>query len=274
MTQDHDRATTGRGWPDGITALVLDLDGTLHEDEGFLETHLDCLVEVAGEAGARAADDARTILAGEHSVPLGALYDDARDEVRPGGLNAPEEVATWEGEPRPSAPPPEDFVYLGDGWQIARAAIRRAGISRASEAEAFRRVRANMVDPSVDLPGQALARRVADSLPPGTYRVLLSNTPDELAAPLLERLGIGDAFDEVHFGAGKPEGLDKVLDRLLTDYPPERVAVVGDNLRNDIAPARARGCVTIAVDPLGVAGPDDADHVVSSLAELLDSGAC
>jgi ribonucleotide monophosphatase NagD (HAD superfamily) len=77
--------------------------------------------------------------------------------------------------------------------------------------------------------------------------------------------------------AGKPEPL--MFEAACSDFPDRRrVAVVGDTLESDIAGGKKAGCVTILVlsgstrsEDLA-ASPITPDHVIPSLAALIDPG--
>ena len=251
---------------------VVDLDGTLHPDEEFAATHLEHLAaETDPATGQALIDEVRRILQRRHPVSLGSLYDPARDEVRPDGLRGDPSTTAWDGEPVLDARSwPEHAVYLGDPWQIIRAVAFHHRIPLHAQQAAFVRTRELMNDPATPLPRGGDARVAAELFAGFGLRMLVSNTPPSLAEPLVTRLGVDDAFDEIRLGADKPAGLAALLADLVDDagLAPHRIVCAGDNLRNDIAPARQVGCRTVFVDPLGIATPDDADLVVRRLTDL------
>ena len=259
-------------WFADIDVAVLDLDGTVHDDEAFVPVYLALLTEEVGPtAGGRIDEEVRRILARRHPVSLGSLYDPERDEVWAEALHGEGLATTWDGEPLLDAhnPPPE-AVYLGDAWQTVRAVALHHRVDDEALRRAFIRTRQRMNDPAVALPGAAAIDEALAAFGGCRHRVLASNTAEPLARPLVERLGLSEAFDEIVLGAGKPEGLRALLEGVLTrfDVAPEQVVCAGDNLRNEIAPARRAGCRTVLVDPFRIASNGEADVVVGRLTEL------
>lgn len=259
-------------WWAALDVAIVDLDGTVHPDEEFVWVHLEHLEAETGPAtGAALADEVHRILEGRHPVPLGALYDPVQDEVRPAGLRGDPSTTAWDGDPLLDARGWSDgAVYLGDPWQVVRAVAFHHRVPLGAQQAAFVRTRELMNDPGTPLPRAGDARVAADLFAAFGLRVLVSNTPPELAEPLVSRLGVRDAFDEVRLGANKPDGLVALLTDLVEGggMAPQRIVCAGDNLRNDIAPARRVGCRTVFVDPLGLATPEDADLVVPRLTDL------
>ncbi|MFO8075745.1 MAG: HAD family hydrolase [Egibacteraceae bacterium] len=259
-------------WFDDVDIAILDLDGTVHDDTAFVPVYLALLSEEVGPtAGARIDDEVRRILARRHPVSLGSLYDPGRDEVWAAALRGEGLATTWHGEPLLNPHnPPADALYLGDAWQTVRAVALHHRVDDQALRRAFIRTRQRMNDPAVPLPGAATIDTALAAFAGARHRVLASNTAEALARPLVERLGLSGAFDEIVLDAGKPEGLRALLEGVLArfDVGPERVVCAGDNLRNDIAPARRAGCRTVLVDPFSVCSNGEADVVVRRLVEL------
>lgn len=99
---------------------------------------------------------------------------------------------------------------------------------------------------------------------PGTLRQFLvetrgkvtlacaSNSPPEAAIPLLKRLGLYEHFDQVIASANKPDGLVEHVRHLWGgEVVSERTLSVGDNYKNDIAPALNAGFATAHISPHG-----------------------
>ncbi len=259
-------------WFEDVDVAVLDLDGTVHDDGAFVPVYLAMLTEEVGPtAGARIDEEVGRILTRRHPVSLGSLYDPERDEVWAEALRGDGLATTWDGEPLLDARnPPSHAVYLGDAWQTVRAVALHHRVDGTALRRAFVRTRQRMHDPAVPLPGATSVAEALTAFDRCRHRVLASNTPEPLARPLVERLGLTEAFDEIVLGAGKPAGLEALLERVLTRFAiaPSQVVCVGDNLRNDIAPARRAGCRTVLVDPLTICSNGEADLVVSRLTDL------
>lgn len=105
------------------------------------------------------------------------------------------------------------------------------------------------------------------SLPRSIEVALVTNAPAASLEPVLERLELDGLFDHVIGDAGKPEGLDAILDELLEERPPAQLLSIGDIPRNDLAPAAERGCATAYIDHYGRPWPD-ATVTGASLEEL------
>lgn len=85
------------------------------------------------------------------------------------------------------------------------------------------------------------------------FLALVSNSAEEAAIPLLQKLDLLDAFEVVRTAVGKPTGLLETADRLILqhDLNASVVMSIGDNYANDIAPALERGWTTVHVSPHG-----------------------
>lgn len=82
-------------------------------------------------------------------------------------------------------------------------------------------------------------------------RILVTNAPAIRIVDALETLGLRGLFDRIVTDAGKPQGLEAVLDDLPVDA---RVLSIGDIWHNDLAPAHARGQATALIG--GFSDPD------------------
>lgn len=105
------------------------------------------------------------------------------------------------------------------------------------------------------------------SLPRNIEVALVTNAPTAGLEPTLELLGLDGLFDHVIGDAGKPEGLDAIIDELLEERPAEALLSIGDIPRNDLAPAADRGCATAYIDHYGRPWPR-ATVSAASLEEL------
>lgn len=104
---------------------------------------------------------------------------------------------------------------------------------------------------------------------------LATNDTERAAHLTLEKLGIGDLFDQVHgYDSGhgaKPEpGMIREFCR-FSGLPPSAVAMVGDSPA-DLNAGRAAGCGLLVAVLTGASGAGDlaplADHVLPSIADL------
>lgn len=127
-------------------------------------------------------------------------------------------------------------------------AVRRAAEAQSADAEHLSRAylasRAQLgtSDALITAP-EGLAEFLAD-VAGEAERVLVTNAPDIRLEEALAALGLGGLFDRVVTSAGKPAGLDAVLDALPADA---RVLSIGDIWFNDLAPVHRRGQATALV---------------------------
>jgi FMN phosphatase YigB (HAD superfamily) len=142
-----------------------------------------------------------------------------------------------------------------DGWG---AALHLAGRCYDVAPEviefAFARCRLWMTKPECDIElVQPLIETLAGIRDRATI-VLLTNSGELGLRPLLDRLGVTTAFDEIIAGAGKPDGLRRLLQRRLgadLRTRPWRVFSLGDHYRNDIEPAIEIGAPAGYIDKYG-----------------------
>ncbi len=142
-------------------------------------------------------------------------------------------------------------VEAGDYWQAMARLAKPYHLDRATLQEAFMKTRAYMMTDAcrLEVPG-ALPSFLARARP-RVIVALASNSPEETCLPLLQKLGLHDAFHVVRPGAGKPEGLLPLIAELEEQFqiPPGQVMSVGDHYGNDIAPARSAGYRTAYITP-------------------------
>lgn len=156
-----------------------------------------------------------------------------------------------------------------DGWEAA--VVLAGGTRGASRAfpDAFARTRAFMLtdECALDVPEGLRAFLERSS----ARQILMSNTPSFGVMPLLERLDLLGAFDEIVCDAAKPHRFSERLAAIadVLDLPRGSVMSAGDHFVNDIAPAIAAGCATAYVDPFHVGPSGRATFEASRLEELL-----
>lgn len=254
-------------------AVVLDLDGTLHEDPAVHDAYAALLQEGSGLSGL--VEEVAAVLDRRHPAARpGDLVDVTRrlavsvdQEWRPVAARSWDDGAS---AALPDLPGPVTTTptlrYLGDRWQVAGAVAAVRGLTPEVGAHAFATARSGAGH-------AALVAGAAELLPLLRPRGLLlaTNTPEHLARPLVQSLGLLDLVDDVRFGADKPTGTPGLVHAACARWAttPDRVAVVGDNMLNDLLPAARLGCPTVHVDPWGT----DPDGVwstvrVAALADL------
>lgn len=164
-------------------------------------------------------------------------------------------------------------VDAADGWEAAVVLAKGPGGDGQGFARAFGETRAFMHSDACPL---EVPRGLPELLAELTGRVrlvLVTNTPMPGVLPLLARLGLAEAFDELSTRSGKPAGFERRLRALaeVLDVEPARVVSIGDHFRNDIAPAVEAGCATVYIDPFGRGPNGRAGLHVRRLEDALDS---
>jgi FMN phosphatase YigB (HAD superfamily) len=163
-----------------------------------------------------------------------------------------------------AADPDEAALLRGaeDGWGVVAALATRHRIDPDAVQQAFLASRMHMLDESCSLEiVEPLVELYAELR--GEVRIVLAtNSPADGLAPLLARMGLADAFDEVVSGAAKPAGLRRWIEANLGARPASMLFAIGDHYRNDIAPAAELGAATGYIDRFGRAdGPATATGV-------------
>jgi FMN phosphatase YigB (HAD superfamily) len=147
-----------------------------------------------------------------------------------------------------------------DPWGAAYQLAQRCyGVGLDVTEAAFGQCRSWMATPACEI---ELVQPLMDTLAElrGQAQVMLvTNSHEANLAPFLERLGIARSFDAIVAGAGKPDGLRRLLQRALGPdlrTNPWRLFSIGDHYRNDIQPATEIGAAAGYIDRFGRAdGP-------------------
>jgi FMN phosphatase YigB (HAD superfamily) len=142
-----------------------------------------------------------------------------------------------------------------DGWGAAfHLAGRCYDVPSEVTEFAFARCRLWMTKPECDIEAvEPLIEALADIRDLATI-LLVTNSGELGLRPLLDRLGVITAFDEIVAGAGKPDGLRRLLQQRLGGdlrTRPWRVFSLGDHYRNDIEPAIEIGAPAGYIDRYG-----------------------
>jgi FMN phosphatase YigB (HAD superfamily) len=164
-----------------------------------------------------------------------------------------------------SAADPDEAVLLRgaeDGWGVVAALAAGHRIDPDVSQQAFLASRMHMLDESCSLEIVEPLVELYAKLRGEVRIVLATNSPADGLAPLLTRMGLADAFDEVVSSAAKPAGLHRWIEANLGDRPASMLFSIGDHYRNDIAPAAELGAATGYIDRFGRAdGPATATGV-------------
>jgi FMN phosphatase YigB (HAD superfamily) len=147
-----------------------------------------------------------------------------------------------------------------DSWgAVLSLAARAYAVPAEVTEQAFARCREWMIDPACAVEVVTPLLDTLADLRGDARIVLVTNSPQGSMLPLLRRLGILDAFDDIVAGAAKPDGLRRFLQRSLGPdlrARPWRLLSIGDHYRNDIEPAVELGAGAAYIDRFGRAdGP-------------------
>ncbi|MHA7276429.1 HAD family hydrolase [Arthrobacter sp. Hz1] len=247
----------------GIKVVLFDLDGTLHDDPRMTDHYAAALEKSLpnGDGESFRGEIAAVLRRTHPALAPGCFVEPTRGVV----VHAPEWTATtatdWAGNP---VPLPDDLHggvshdgplrYLGDQWQIIGALAARRGADQRLLREAFTGARRFINAEATSLLRSEHLDDVLQRLGEGRRLLLATNTPEELAGPLVQRLDLREPFEMVRFDAHKPAGCAELITHAKDhwDTDPREVLVVGDNLWNDLLPPAERGCLTVHIDPLNI----------------------
>ncbi len=145
-------------------------------------------------------------------------------------------------------------IAAGDHWEAVVSLARPLLTDSRVFQDAFMETRGHMMTDACQL---EVPTGVLDFLTQVKGRVVLavaSNSPNQAARPLLDKLGLTPYFDYIRPEAKKPSGLPGLVREIMGPDDasrPDAVFSVGDNYRNDIAPARDQGWLTAYISPYG-----------------------
>ncbi|WP_158553370.1 HAD family hydrolase [Peribacillus saganii] len=264
--------------------IIFDLDGTLYEDTHHFDFYARRLQSKLLAAKQNAFwDDYQLALHGKHPLKIGRVYDVQKDLILQQEHNLVKEAFMWDGSPLsnedilPMYPGPikmdlENTISIGDLWWLPASIARHYGLDAASGREAFLETRSFMMSPEFVMArihgfGEALYA-LKDK---GFKIVLLTNSPEKDSEVILTKLGFKSVFDKKVFEAQKPthtaERFKEISEFFQVKY--NELLSIGDNLVNEILPAKELGCSTILIDPHEIGQKSDADEVVRNISELI-----
>ena len=130
-----------------------------------------------------------------------------------------------------------------DAYDVIRLVADESGLDAAALSRAYLDSRALLGTELAPVTAPAGLAALAARLP--AECVLVTNAPAVRIAETLSGLGLDDAFSRIVTDAGKPAGLERLLDE--PGASARRVLAVGDIWRNDLEPAHRRGHDTALV---------------------------
>jgi FMN phosphatase YigB (HAD superfamily) len=267
-----------------VRVIVYDLDGTVYDDGRHFEIY-------AREIQSFLPDDAKddfladytAVAEGRHpALHIGTFYDVQNDLVLETRNGTVRRALHWDGAEVPPIVRQQLYpgtvvadnlaiVNVGDLWWAPSAVALHYGGKAEDNSAAFLKVRDIMADPGFEMrsiPGMA---ETVQALKDRFVQVLATNSPEPDSKAILTKVGLIGLFDRMYFMSRKPVGLKAIFTELAEQHGigMDGILSVGDNLVNEIAPAKALGCQAVFIDPHGMAEEEDADLIVRSMAELI-----
>ncbi|MFC4334649.1 HAD family hydrolase [Salininema proteolyticum] len=138
-----------------------------------------------------------------------------------------------------------------DPYHVVTILARENGVGDAERRSIFADVREKLGRGEYAVRTPAKFDQLIFSLPKTVEVVLATQAPATGMDGALDHLGLDGLFDEVHYDAGKPEGIGAMIDKRLGDMEPSQILCVGDIPANDLAAAVERGCPTAYIDHFG-----------------------
>lgn len=267
-----------------VRVILYDLDGTVYDDTRHfelyareLQSHLPAEVRDAFWA------DYLLAVKGEHpALRIGTYYDVARDLVLQIRGGEAVRALHWDGSEVPplvvrelyQGPLATDYstmLNVGDLWWVPAAVSYHHGGVTEKHGEAFLKIREIMSDPGFVVRSIPQLADLIASLRGKVVQVLATNSPQPDSEAILQKVGLLGLFDRMYFRSAKPAGLSRIISEIAADYQVDMKAIlsVGDNMVNEIAPARTLGCQTVFIDPHGMAEGSEADLIVPSMSLLM-----
>jgi FMN phosphatase YigB (HAD superfamily) len=267
-----------------VRVIVYDLDGTVYDDTRHFAIYAREIQSFlpADEQEAFWADYTQVVEGRHPALHIGTFYDVRHDLVLETRDGLVRRALHWDGSEIPPVlrqqlypgtvqPDNQEIINVGDLWWVPSAVSLHYSGESENHGIAFLRVREIMSDPEFHMrPIPALAETIA-ALKGRFYQVLATNSPEPDSRAILSKVGLIGLFDAMYFRSNKPAGLQAIFAGLAerNGVGMDGVLSVGDNLVNEIAPARAMGCQTVFIDPHAMSETGDADLIVTSMAELI-----
>lgn len=267
-----------------IEVLIYDLDGTLYEDTHHFELYArEIQSHLPSELHAAFWADYLAVEAGAHpALRVGTFYDVRHDLVLKTRAGIVTQALHWDGSEAPPLlvrelykgpvePDHDQVMNVGDLWWVPSAISAHYGGEAAKRGEAFLKIREVMSDPAFEIrPIPGLLEAIT-AVRGRAVQVLATNSPQPDSEAILKKVGLLGRLDRMFFRSNKPAGLKSIIATLSQEFgvPCSAILSVGDNLINEIAPARALGCQTVFLDPHGLGDDSDADLHLRSMKEFL-----
>lgn len=266
-------------WFSAIKVIIFDMDGTLYQEDTYLERYIRYLLEGTEYEGETesAVSAGRAILTGEHPFQFGHFYHTQEDVALVRHEESFIQGFTWEGTAiderahsygQLSSQAPH-LIHIGDPWGIAAVVRHKYKLSEAKQQSAFVRVREEMVLAPYHFEFRSDLFQAMEELTAVEKKILMTNTYLESGIEFLNYMKIHHLFEEVYCGAEKPLGLRSYFASLLEQgYQAHEILSVGDNTWNDLHPVKRMGGRTCFISPYSSSDPEAWDLRLTTLDEL------
>lgn len=152
-----------------------------------------------------------------------------------------------------------------DGYHAVAVAAANRGATPEMLDAAYRASRELLATEAAPIAAPSGISAFLDALAPHADRYVVTNAPDVRLTDALVELGIDGRLEQVVTSAGKPRGIEAVVEDALTRGP---VLSIGDIHEFDLAPAAALGADTALVGPAATRPPADVTMAAVHLPEL------
>jgi FMN phosphatase YigB (HAD superfamily) len=267
-----------------IRAIVFDLDGTLYDDTHHFDVYAELIKEGLPEKlREQFAADYRTAVAGEHpALRIGTFYDVKHDLVLKVKGGIVEEAIHWDGSvapplvvrhlyPGPVVPDHETIFNVGDLWWVPTAISAHYGGKAEHHQASFLKIRETMMLPEFEIAPIADLTDAVAALHGKIVRILATNSPQPDSEAILRKVGLLEHLDKLYFNCRKPAGIERIMREVAAEHGLQfdEILSIGDNLTNEIVPAKALGCQTVFIDPHGIGAGPEADLIIKEMRQFL-----
>jgi FMN phosphatase YigB (HAD superfamily) len=268
-------------WLSMIKVIIFDMDGTLYQEDNFMERYISYLLEGTEweqETEASIAE-ARKILSGKHPIKLGHFYHKLDDVVLVQNTGSFIQGLTPEGSALDGQIFVERYeslslndanvIYMGDPWGVVAAIRYKYKIAEHKMKYVFERIREEMLLEPYQFKCHDEMLQTIQQLDAVEKKILMTNTYEKSGIDFLEYMQIIHLFDEIYCGAEKPFGIKKYIESLLEQgYQPHEILSIGDNPWNDLYPVKQIGGRTCFISPYPSGDAHQWDLRLYSLDEL------
>lgn len=266
-----------------VKAMVFDLDGTLYEDTHHFKYYAERIMnKLPQNIHNTFMAEYENAVEGNHTLKVGRIYDVEKDYILVHDNGNVTKIYNWQGgiisdaliaELYPSAIEIEmmRFISVGDLWWVPGCIGIHYGLTKPIIHSCFLETREYMMTPEFVMQPVEGFKELLEDISLSHKLVLLTNSPQPDSDTILEKLGIKNLFHKKIFRAKKPtmttERFKEISAELEVHF--NEILSVGDNLINDILPAKKLGCKTIYIDTHDIGRKEDADEVVKSIPEMV-----